>query len=68
MSVGERLKKLRGQRRREVVAAETGISVSALAMYENGLRTPRDETKRKLAAYYNTTVQAIFFNSECHEL
>ena len=47
----------------EKVANDCGISVSALAMYESGKRMPRDEIKVKLARYYNTTVEALFFTS-----
>lgn len=66
MSIGTTLKALRGDKRREIVAAAVGISASALAMYECDKRTPRDETKSRLADYYGVTVQSIFFNSECH--
>lgn len=61
MTIAERLVKARGTRKREEVAAAVGISLSAIAMYENGERIPRDETKIKLAKYYNTTVQKLFF-------
>ena len=61
VKVGERLATLRGEKRREIVAAAIGISVSALTMYETGQRIPRDEIKIKLAAYYGTTVDSIFF-------
>lgn len=61
MTVAERLIKARGTRKREEVAAAVGVSLSAIAMYENGERIPRDETKIKLAKYYNTTVQKLFF-------
>ena len=44
MSVAERLVRARGDRRREDVANAVGVSVSAIAMYENGGRVPRDET------------------------
>lgn len=53
---------LRGERSREAVASALNISVSALAMYETGARIPRDETKKKIAAYYHKTVQEIFFD------
>lgn len=59
--IGERLIKLRGERTQEKVAAENGISISALSMYEQGNRVPRDEVKVKLAKYYGSTVDAIFF-------
>ena len=61
MTIAERLRKARGNKRREDVAAAVGVSVSAIAMYENGERVPRDETKIKLAVYYKTTVQKLFF-------
>lgn len=59
---GERLRSLRGDQRMEKVCEDTGISVSALCMYERGERSPRDEVKETLAAYYNTTVGALFFS------
>jgi len=62
--IGKKLYELRtelGKSRKEV-AEDIGISVSALQMYENGNRIPRDYIKVKLAEYFNTTVQEIFFN------
>ena len=61
MTVAERLIRARGNRRRDEVARAVGVSVSAIAMYENGERIPRDETKVRLADYYGTTVQQLFF-------
>lgn len=61
MTVAERLIKARGNKKREEVAAAIGVSLSAITMYENGERIPRDETKIKLAEYYNKTVQELFF-------
>lgn len=66
MTVAEKLIAARREKRREDVAAAVGISVSALAMYENGDRTPRDSIKIKLADYYNMTVQELFFDPQCH--
>jgi len=60
--IGDKLKKLRGKKTIQNVSKDIGISYSALAMYENGYRIPRDEIKIKLAHYYNTTVQDIFYN------
>lgn len=60
--VGQTLVKLRGNKTREEVAMDNGISLSALIKYEKGERTPRDEVKQKLADYYKRTVQFIFFN------
>lgn len=53
---------LRGDKTREEVANAVGVSVSAMAMYENAARIPRDETKRRIADYYGKTVQEIFFS------
>lgn len=64
--IGERLIKLRGDISRGAVAEAIGTSVSAISMYENGERIPRDAIKIKLATFYDKTVQEIFFDKECH--
>lgn len=64
--IGARLLALRGDISREFLAKEIEISVSAIAMYENGERIPRDDIKVKLANFYNRTVQEIFFDKERH--
>lgn len=61
--IGKKLAELRGKRSQETVANAVGISVSALSMYETGNRIPRDEVKIRLAEYYQTSVQKIFFAS-----
>lgn len=61
MSVSERMIKARGDMKRADVCKAVGISLSALAMYEAGQRTPRDEIKVKLARLYGTTVEALFY-------
>ena len=66
--IAQRLVILRAEKPRTQVANDLGISVSALQMYENGHRIPRDEIKVRLASYYNKTVQEIFFNNQPHEL
>ena len=58
---GEKLKSLRGDRSADEVAKAVGISRSAIGMYETEERIPRDDIKIKLADYFGTTVQAIFF-------
>ena len=60
--IAERLTQLRGDRSREEVAKAIGISVSAISMYENGERIPRDSIKIKLAAYFNKSVHENFFD------
>lgn len=61
-AIAKKLRDLRGERSREEVAAALHISVSALSMYENGARIPRDEIKVALARFYDTTVGALFFD------
>ena len=66
--IGKRLTQLRGDKKREKVAADVDISVSALTMYETGKRIPRDEIRMALAKYYNVSVQSLFFDLEVHEM
>lgn len=60
---GEKLKALRGNKSADEVAKAVGISRSAVGMYESEERIPRDDIKIKLADYFGTTVQAIFFET-----
>ena len=59
--IGERLRKLRGNRSQREVADACGITDMAISLYESGERIPRDETKIALAKFYGTSVEAIFF-------
>ena len=61
--IGKSLRALRGDTPRKEVAFSLGISLSALAMYERGERIPRDEVKKRIAAYFRTTVEEIFYAS-----
>lgn len=63
-AIGQKLLELRGTRSREEVAAAIGISRTAVQMYENGQRVPKDSIKVKLAKFYNVSVQELFFSSE----
>ena len=63
--IAQRLRDLRGEQKREEVADACGISLSALTMYETGQRVPRDEIKVKLARFYGSNVEDIFF---CRDL
>lgn len=58
---GEKLRLLRGDKSADEIAKAVGISVSAVGMYEREERIPRDDIKIRLAEYFKTTVQAIFF-------
>ena len=59
--IAQRIVALRAGKSRKEVANACGISTSALAMYENGERIPRDEIKVRLARYFNVTVESIFY-------
>ena len=61
MTVGEKLRSLRGNRSRREVASAVGISISAITMYELDKRVPKDDIKRRIANYYKKSVGAIFF-------
>lgn len=59
--IGEKLVELRADRSQDEVAEAVGISRSALSMYECGERIPRDEIKIKLAKYYKTSIESLFY-------
>ena len=61
MPIALRLRLARGDMKREDVATACDITVSALSMYENGQRVPRDEVKVKLAKLYGKSVEELFF-------
>ena len=61
--IGEKLVSLRGEKTQAEVANALGITQESISYYENGKRIPSDEVKIKLAEYYGTTVQAIFFET-----
>ena len=48
------------------IAAAVGITTSAYAMYEQGERIPRDDTKVRLANYFNQSINFIFFDDNTH--
>ena len=47
--IGNKLIALRGNKTKEQVCFELGISFSALNSYEAGVRVPKDEIKIKIA-------------------
>ena len=61
---GKRLVNLRGNRTQAEVAKKVGVAATTIAMYESEQRVPRDPIKIKLAEYYKTTVQKIFYETE----
>lgn len=67
MSVGSKLRELRGNQSKSVVAEAVGVSESAYVKYERNERVPRDDVKMRIASYFNKTVQEIFFSSDEHK-
>ncbi len=61
-TISKKLVKLRGDKTQEEVATAIGVSLSAYKKYEKGERVPRDSIKRRIADYYNVTVQFIFYD------
>ena len=61
IAVGKKLATLRGNRTRKEVSNDLNISESALAMYEAGERTPRDNIKIRISNYYNVPITELFF-------
>lgn len=63
VAVGQKIAELRNNRQesREDAAKALNISASALAMYEQGNRIPRDNIKIRIADHYGVTVGDIFF-------
>ena len=64
---GERLRAARGEKTQADVAKELDITASAIAMYESGVRTPRDEIKEKMPNYYKKPVGYLFYGEELDE-
>lgn len=67
LSLGKRLRLLRGIRTRVQVEKETGISQARLGNYEHGTRIPNDEAKVILSNYYGMTVQELFYTDNDNE-
>jgi transcriptional regulator with XRE-family HTH domain len=63
--IGKKIKNLREKNNisRENFANAVEISQSALSMYENGQRIPRDEVKLRIARFFNTSIEELFFTN-----
>ena len=60
--IGERLRKLRGNKSAEEIGCAIGVTRQAISHYETGARVPSDDIKIKLAAYFGKSVQSIFYD------
>lgn len=61
-NIGKRLRALRGDKSAAQVAEKVGVSTSAMLMYENGERIPRDGVKVRLSQLYGVSVGSLFFD------
>lgn len=63
----KRLRRLREEKgmEQQEVADKLGISRSAIGMYERGKREPNDEIKKRIADFFNCSVDYLVGNSEC---
>lgn len=61
MTVGQRLKRLRGEKTQAEIASLVGVTESAIKMYEADERVPRDCIKVRIANLYGLTVGSLFF-------
>ena len=59
--VGERLRTARGDRQRSEIAEKAGISLSAIQMYEDGKRMPRDTVKIRLSKVLGVGIADLFY-------
>ncbi|WP_295272367.1 helix-turn-helix transcriptional regulator [Veillonella sp.] len=62
-SIGEKLATLRNARNltQKELGIAVGVSTASIAMYELNERVPRDEIKKRIADFFEKTVQEIFF-------
>lgn len=62
LTVGQRLRELRGDRPKAEVAAAVGVSESSYIKYERDERRPSDPIKKRIATYFKSNVLDIFFS------
>lgn len=60
----ENLIKLRGKRTVTEVARDLGITRQMLSAIESNIRTPSLEVAKKIAIYYSSSIDEIFFESK----
>lgn len=57
--------RLKNNKSQEELALEFGVTTRYIAFLESGGRTPSLELARKIASYFETTIEEIFLASEC---
>lgn len=61
-AISSKLVSLRGPKTQEEIAKGIGVTRSAYANYEQGIRIPKDDVKVAIAKYYGMEVGSIFFD------
>jgi transcriptional regulator with XRE-family HTH domain len=59
--IGDRLRKLRGDRTQAAVAEAVGVTTMSISQYEAGIRWPSDEVKIRLAEYFGVDIKDLFY-------
>ena len=67
MRTALRIARLSRKLTQEDVAKALGISRSMYSMIEIGLRNPTLAIAQKLALFFATDIETLFFDSHCHE-
>lgn len=62
----EKLISLRGEKTVTEVARDIGITRQMLSAIESGIRTPSLDLANKIAIYYSSTIDEIFFDTDCN--
>ena len=60
-ALGEKLRKLRGDKTLQEVATAIGVNTTVISRYESGKRTPVPGTLKKLAHFYQTAYSELNF-------
>lgn len=70
MMIGERIKSLREERKitQQELARYLGVSQKTISNYENGERSPDPNTLRKIADYFDVTVDYLLGRSNHRQL
>jgi transcriptional regulator with XRE-family HTH domain len=70
MMIGERIKSLREERKitQQELARYLGVSQKTISNYENGERSPDPDTLRKIADYFDVTVDYLLGRSNHRKL
>ena len=62
-----KLRKIRGNRSQEEVALQLGITRQMLGAIETGQRNPSLEVAKRIAEFYNVSIDEIFFEEDGNE-